>query len=240
MSIANGIAGYRGYAPKGIMIHNDAGGDYMSASNWEKIYESGKWDFNKGFCHYSIDRMSVRQIEEDDKKAYHCGSYKYNRDFLSCEVCQSTGDKDNFLKNEERALQYMAKKCLEYGIVPSKDTIKLHNQVYKTACPHRSIELHGGSTESCQEYFINKIREYMLNEKGAKTMECFVEKDNTIYYCNIPNGVLIALGTKAKYNLMKEMYKTNSGKDLVYYKSTATKKYFETLNGIIKEVRKCK
>ena len=240
MSIANGIAGKRGYAPKGIMIHNDAGGDYMSASNWESIYKSGKWNFNRGFCHYSIDRMSVRQIEEDNQMAYHCGSYKYNRDFLSCEVCQSMGDKNNFLENEERALQVMAKKCLEYGIVPSKNTIKLHTQVYKTACPHRSVELHGGTIESCQEYFINKLREYMMYEKGNETMECFIEKDKTKYYCNIGSGVLVPLSTNAKYNDMKIMYKANHGKDLVEFKSTENEKWYETFRKIVKDTIKHK
>ena len=67
-------------------------------------------------------------------------------------------------KNEENALKLAAQKCKRYGIVPNTNTIRLHKEVYATACPHRSVEIHGG-TSGCKTYFINKIREYMGMDK---------------------------------------------------------------------------
>ena len=74
------------------------------------------------------------------------------------------GDLEIFKKNEENALKLAAQKCKQYGIVPNTNTIRLHKEVFATACPHRSVEIHGG-TSGCKTYFINKIREYMGMDK---------------------------------------------------------------------------
>lgn len=240
MSLAGGIAGLRIGKPEGVIIHNDAGSINMTAKNWERIYKSG-WDFTKGFCHTSIDKDYICIVELDKYKAYHCGA-KENATFLSCEVCQSMGaDTPIFLANEDNALRWVAKKFKYYGITPNVDTVKLHREVYATACPHRSVELHGGTVASCKEYFIRKIREYMNEQqikKGELEMECFITKDKTIYYCNVGAGTLIALSTTNQYNVLKNTYKANTGKDLVHYVSTDKEKYLETFRGIIKKVKK--
>ena len=61
-------------------------------------------------------------------------------------------------------MKLAAQKCKQYGIEPNADTIRLHKEVYATACPHRSVEIHGGDS-GCKTYFINKIREYMGMDK---------------------------------------------------------------------------
>ena len=70
------------------------------------------------------------------------------------------GDLDVFKANEEKALQLAAQKCKQYGITPSTSTIRLHQEVYATSCPHRSVEIHGGR-EATKSYFIKRIKEYM-------------------------------------------------------------------------------
>lgn len=92
--------------------------------------------------------------------AWHCGDTNGNLNYLGIETCQSMGDLDVFKANEEKALQLAAQKCKEYGITPSTSTIRLHQEVYATSCPHRSVEIHGGR-EATKSYFIKRIKEYM-------------------------------------------------------------------------------
>lgn len=79
---------------------------------------------------------------------------------MGIEICQSRGDLATFQANEEKALQLAAQKCKQYGIDPNAHTIKLHQEVYATACPHRSVEIHGGRAAT-KQYFINRIRAIM-------------------------------------------------------------------------------
>ena len=38
------------------------------------------------------------------------------------------------------------------------DTVRLHHEFVPTTCPHRSMELHGGTTESVKAYFVERMR----------------------------------------------------------------------------------
>ena len=162
MSICGGIAGSRWHNPKGIFIHNDAGTKNANASfykNWLKSH-----DLSAGFAHYYVASDGMLQAEDDDKKAWHCGQTDGNNEYLAIEVCQSMGDLATFKSNEEKALQLAAQKCKQYGITPSTSTIRLHQEVSATACPHRSVEIHGGAAET-KNYFISRIKELMKGEE---------------------------------------------------------------------------
>ena len=142
MSICGGIAGNRGRNPKGIFIHNDAGSQNANAAfyrNWLPTHDLGN-----GFAHYYVAADGILQAEDDWNRAWHCGDMDGNNEYLGIEVCQSMGDLENFKANEEKALALAAQKCKQYGITPSSNTIRLHQEVYATACPHRSVEIHGG------------------------------------------------------------------------------------------------
>ena len=236
MSLAGGIAGLRIGKPEGVIIHNDAGSINMTAKNWERIYKGG-WDFTKGFCHTSIDKDYICIVELDKYKAYHCGA-KENATFLSCEVCQSMGaDTPTFLANEDNALRWVAKKFKYYVITPNVDTVKLHQEVYATACPHRSVELHGGTVASCKEYFIRKIREYMNEQpikKGEEDMIVLVTKGNTITSFDLASKVYKDFSTKNQYQLFKDSYKKIYGRDVLEFISDDKHKYYETFVGICK------
>lgn len=158
MSICKGIAGNRGKNPKGIFIHNDAGSKYADAAhykNWLPVH-----NLENGFAHYYVCSDGTVQAEDDKYGAWHCGNYDGNMNYLSIEVCQSMGDLDVFKKNEETALKLAAQKCRQYGISPNAGTIRLHQEVAATACPHRSVEIHGGASNT-KNYFITRIKQFM-------------------------------------------------------------------------------
>ena len=162
MSICRGVAGLRGGNPRGIFIHNDAGSQNANAAFYRKWLQTHPLE--NGFAHAYVASDGILYAEDDAYAAWHCGQTDGNRNYYSIEVCQSMGDLEIFKKNEENALKLAAQKCKQYGIVPNTNTIRLHKEVFATACPHRSVEIHGG-TSGCKTYFINKIREYMGMDK---------------------------------------------------------------------------
>lgn len=158
MSICRGVAGGRGRKPVGIFIHNDAGSQNANAAfyrNWLQTH-----NLENGFAHYYVANDGTLQAEDDENCAWHCGQTDGNTNYLSIEVCQSMGDLNIFKANEEKALQLAAQKCKQYGITPSNATIRLHKEVSATACPHRSVEIHGGDSQT-KAYFIARIKQLM-------------------------------------------------------------------------------
>lgn len=167
MSICNGVAGNRGRNPIGIFIHNDAGSQNANAAfyrNWLQTHP-----LENGFAHYYVAQDGILQAEDDSNCAWHCGNLDGNLNYLSVEVCQSMGDLDVFKHNEEKAFQLVASKCIQYGITPNENTIRLHQEVYATSCPHRSVEIHGGM-KSTKAYFIERIKAH-VKQQTAKPSE---------------------------------------------------------------------
>lgn len=199
MSICGGIAGRRGKNPVGCVIHNDAGSQAANAgfyNIWLRTH-----DLSSGFAHYYVGSDYTLQAEDDMYGAWHCLNYDGNMNYLSVEACQSMGNLKIFLQNEDKALRLMAQKFIQYNIQPNTNTVRLHRQFSSTVCPHRSVEYHGG-TEATQQYFINKIKEYMghsapintstgtpenmvLKEDGVYMAHLFtIDKGKTIWYYN--------------------------------------------------------
>lgn len=176
MSICKGIAGKRGKNPKGIFIHNDAGSKNANMAYYKKWLPTH--DLSNGFAHYYVASDGTLQAEDDAYAAWHCGQWDGNANYLSIEVCQSMGDLGVFKKNEETALKLAAKLCKKYGITPTTSTIKLHKEVFATACPHRSVEIHGGDKKT-KEYFIKKIKEYMSNTSANTSFSNTSSSSNT-------------------------------------------------------------
>lgn len=167
MSICNGVAGNRGRNPIGIFIHNDAGSQNANAAfyrNWLQTHP-----LENGFAHYYVAQDGILQAEDDSNCAWHCRNLDGNLNYLSVEVCQSMGDLDVFKHNEEKAFQLVASKCIQYGITPNENTIRLHQEVYATSCPHRSVEIHGGRGAT-KAYFIERIKAH-IKQQTAKPSE---------------------------------------------------------------------
>lgn len=162
MSLCGGAAGSRGRNPKGIFIHNDAGSQNANSNFYRGWLPTHPLE--NRFAHYYVASDGILQAEDDWNGAWHCAQWDGNMNYLSMEICQSMGDINTFKANEEKALQLAAQKCKQYGIVPSGSTIRLHQEVYATSCPHRSVDIHGGAA-ACKAYFVNRIRELMGMEK---------------------------------------------------------------------------
>lgn len=167
MSICNGVAGSRGRNPIGIFIHNDAGSQNANAAFYRNWLQTHPLD--NGFAHYYVAQDGILQSEDDSNCAWHCGNLDGNLNYLSVEVCQSMGDLDVFKHNEEKAFQLVASKCIQYGITPNENTIRLHQEVYATSCPHRSVEIHGGRGAT-KAYFIERIKAH-IKQQTAKPSE---------------------------------------------------------------------
>lgn len=214
-------------------MHNDAGSINATADYWANAYASGGHDLNDGFTHYHVDKDKVVQCEDDSNQAWHCGDSYCNRMYLSLEVDQSMGASDeDFLKAEDRALKLVADKFKQYGIEPNENTVRLHKEVFATACPHRSTQLHGGDYE-CKQYFIRKIKAYMDGEediKGGTTMYAtFDVKDGQfkgkIFFINLATEKIRYLGHSDTVNIYRKIFKANTGRDLPHY-SFSTKDPF--------------
>ena len=222
MSICRGIAGRRGMNPVGIFIHNGADSQNATSEYYKNYLQRA--NLENGFAHYYVCSDGILQAEDDSNCAWHCGNLNGNLNFLGIEVCQSMGDLNVFKANEEKALQLAAQKCKQYGIVPSESTIMLHQEVYATACPHRSVEIHGGAAQT-KAYFINRIKELMngnqsttTDQEGEETMQCMftVEGKGCVYWMH--DGVVTPLEHPDEMKILQEIYKANYGHDMPTYK----------------------
>lgn len=222
MSICRGVAGNRGRNPVGIFFHNDAGSKNANAEfyrNWLHTHP-----LENGFAHYYVAQDGILQAEDDWNCAWHCGDANGNLNYLGIETCQSMGDLDVFKANEEKALQLAAEKCKQYGIVPNESTIMLHQEVFATACPHRSVEIHGGAAQT-KAYFIKRIKELMdgnqnvVEQEGEnEEMRCLftVEGKGAVFYFD--GYKVITLAHPDELKIIQQIYKDNNGKDMPCYK----------------------
>ena len=222
MSICRGIAGRRGMNPVGIFIHNGADSQNATSEYYKNYLQRA--NLENGFAHYYVCSDGILQAEDDSNCAWHCGDLNGNLNFLGIEVCQSMGDLNVFKANEEKALQLAAQKCKQYGITPSASTIMLHQEVFATACPHRSVEIHGGAAQT-KAYFINRIKELIngnqsttTDREGEETMQCMftVEGKGCVYWMH--DGVVTPLEHPDEMKILQEIYKANYGHDMPTYK----------------------
>ena len=165
MNITN--AGVRGHNPTGVVIHNDAGSNGANVAfynNWLPTH-----DPELGFAHVYIASDGRLQASDFSNMAWHCANSYGNANYASWEVCQSEGDLNQFLKNEQAVLDDVAKYMKQWGLTPNRDTVKLHQELSSTSCPRRSVEVHGGTLESCREYFIAELNKRLTEQTGGSS-----------------------------------------------------------------------
>lgn len=167
-NVTKGVAGKRPGNPKGIVIHNDAGG--MSAEQYLAWLPNHNW--NAGFAHYYIDRNAIVRTEETYNSAWHTATTEGNTWYIGYEVVQSmnASDKD-FLANEQMVFKQAAEDLLFYKLPANRDTVRLHREFSATSCPHRSWALHGQSVNAVKDYFISQIKLYMTGGTGSSNTE---------------------------------------------------------------------
>ena len=156
-----------------VVIHNDAG-----SMNPKQYIEwlSGR-DKSLGIAHYYCNRKMIAQVLNTTDIGYHTGDWWSNCRSIGYEVCESLKVSDeNFLANEDVALAQATEDLLFYGLPINTDTVRLHHEFVPTTCPHRSMELHGGTTESVKAYFVERMQYFAT--LGDKAWEILLKLGN--------------------------------------------------------------
>lgn len=178
------VTGYklpkRGYKPKGVVIHNDAGS--LSAMQYhDSLVNAPLSRLENGIAHSYISGNTVWQALPEGRTAWHTANNDGNTNYYGIEVCQSmsASDKD-FLASEQSAFQEAARMLKKWKLPVNRDTVRIHSEFSATQCPHRSLALHCNYTSSyrapqdvvnkMKDYFISQIKAYYDGEipKGSK------------------------------------------------------------------------
>ena len=139
-----------------VVIHNDAGS--MTPEQYiEWLRDREK---SLGIAHYYCNRNTIVRVVDTYNIAYHTGDWWSNIRSIGYEVCESMKvSNEEFLENEDITLMQATEDLLYYGLPITTDTVRLHHEFVPTSCPHRSLALHGGTTESVKEYFVIRMNE---------------------------------------------------------------------------------
>lgn len=154
----SGIAGGRGRNPYGVVIHNDAASEGATTTFYRNWLPSHNAEL--GFAHWYVCSDGILQVENEANMAWHTANANGNANYIGIEACQSMGNLDTFRNNEDRSVKLAAEILKRYGLQPNRNTVILHKQFSATACPHRSVSVHGDWT-IMQDYFIAQIQKYM-------------------------------------------------------------------------------
>lgn len=57
-----------------------------------------------------------------------------------------------------------------YGLPINKQTVRLHHEFSPTSCPHRSLALHGETTDSIKTYFVERMNYFATLGKTVDEM----------------------------------------------------------------------
>lgn len=138
-----------------VVIHNDAG--RMKPERYISFLRNR--DKALGIAHFYCNRDTIVQVVPIENIGYHTGDWWSNCRSVGYEVCESLSASDEeFLQNEDVTLLKAAADLVEAGMPISRETVRLHHEFVPTSCPHRSMELHGGTTESVRSYFIERMQ----------------------------------------------------------------------------------
>lgn len=174
-----------------VVIHNDAG-----RMRPQKYIDFLRWrDKTLGIAHYYCNRKEIVQVVPKTNIGYHTGDWWSNCRSIGYEVCESLSANDQeFVHNEDTALMQATVDLLEAGLPINEETVRLHHEFVPTSCPHRSMELHGGTTESVKEYFIERMQYFaslgdalpnILYELGERKPLC-VRENKIIWDRKLP------------------------------------------------------
>ena len=138
-----------------VVIHNDAGSmtpeQYV---DWLRYRDKAL-----GIAHYYCNRNTIARVVDTVNMGYHTGDWWSNCRSIGYEVCESMKVSDEeFLQNEDMTLMQATEDLIYYGLPINTNTVRLHHEFVPTTCPHRSMELHGNSTESVKNYFVSRMR----------------------------------------------------------------------------------
>lgn len=187
--IRDEVKGYRlpnrGYKPKFIVLHNDAGSVNATAENYHNgLVNAPESRLEAGIAHSYISGNTVWQALPESRIGWHTANAIGNKNGYGIEICQSIGASDKvFLANEQSAFQEAARMLKKWGLPANRNTVRLHVEFSSTSCPHRSAKLHTGHDPVTQgllpkakqlqlkDYFIKQIRSYMDGKVPVATVK---------------------------------------------------------------------
>lgn len=196
----------RGYKPKGIVIHNDAGSRGATAQAYRNgLVNAPLSRLEAGIAHSYVSGNTVWQALDESQVGWHTANQYGNKNYYGIEVCQSIGaDDKTFLKNEQATFQECARLLKKWGLSANRNTIRLHNEFTSTSCPHRSSELHTG---------FNPVTQGLLpKDKQVKLKDYFIKQIRAYMKGYIPTATVVK-GTKASSNTkstVADAWKRNS------------------------------
>lgn len=186
--IRDEVKGYRlpnrGYKPKGIVLHNDAGSAGATAEAYHRgLVNAPLSRLETGIAHSYISGNTVYQALPESRIGWHTANQNGNKNYYGIEICQSIGASDKvFLANEQASFQEAARLLNKWGLKANRNTIRLHMEFSQTSCPHRSMKLHCGFDPVTQgvpsqaiklklkDYFIKQIRAYQAGKVPTATV----------------------------------------------------------------------
>ncbi|WP_210136377.1 SH3 domain-containing protein [Staphylococcus sp. GDK8D68P] len=186
--IRDEVKGYRlpnrGYNPKGIVLHNDAGSAGATAEAYHRgLVNAPLSRLEAGIAHSYISGNTVYQALPESRIGWHTANQNGNKNYYGIEICQSIGASDKvFLANEQASFQEAARLLNKWGLKANRNTIRLHMEFSQTSCPHRSMKLHTGFDPVTQgvpsqatqlklkDYFIKQIRAYQEGKVPTATV----------------------------------------------------------------------
>lgn len=159
-----------------VVIHNDAG----SMTPDEYVDWLSQREKALGIAHYYCDRECIARVIDTGMIGYHTGDWWSNCRSIGYEVCESLSASDEeFLQNEDITLAQATEDLLAYGLPITTETVRLHHEFVPTTCPHRSLALHGGTTESVKEYFVNRMQFFAsLGSTVDEILEAIGQQDS--------------------------------------------------------------
>lgn len=160
-----------------VVIHNDAG----SMTPEQYVNWLVNRDKSLGIAHYYCNRNTIARVIDTFNIGYHTGDWWSNCRSIGYEVCESMKVSDEeFLRNEDMTLMQATEDLIYYGLPINMQTVRLHHEFVPTTCPHRSMELHGNSTESVKEYFVNRMRYFATLGNTVDEMLGQVSEEPTV------------------------------------------------------------
>ncbi|PTF20423.1 autolysin [Staphylococcus devriesei] len=182
----------RGYNPKGIVIHNDAGSKGATAEAYRNgLVNAPLSRLEAGIAHSYISGNTVWQALDESQVGWHTANQNGNKNYYGVEVCQSSGaDDKTFLQNEQATFQECARLLKKWGLKANRNTIRLHNEFTQTECPHRSANLHAGMNTKVDAY---------TDERQLKIKDYFIKQIRTYMKGDIPTATVVK-GSKSSSN----------------------------------------
>jgi len=178
-----------------VVIHNDAGSmtpeQYVDWLRYRDKY--------LGIAHYYCNRNTIARVIDTVNIGYHTGDWWSNCRSIGYEVCESLKVSDEeFLQNEDVTLMQATEDLIYYGLPINMQTVRLHHEFVSTTCPHRSMELHGGTTESVKEYFVNRMHYFATLGNTVDEMLGQVSEEPTIQETTAPEKASVNTSNQSK------------------------------------------